>query len=459
MTAALTFFPPVIDQSLHRVPLDPWSVALFAGLTAASGYLAFRRSPWVGALVAFAVPFAFYRDIGQTTLTAEKCLILGCAVGLLASGAPLVPRSKSTQRILLAALFVLLAVALSAYNAVYLGSVVREFFKQVEYLVLLWVAATLAERVARSPLYFSYGVCAAGAIVATYALAQAVIGGAPSGMWVNGHTVPRVTGSLEGPNQLAGFLEATLPVLWVWPMIVANWQRLRIYSTTSATAALILTQSRAGILMAAVCYALLWRMRPKAARSAAVATITGAALGVTISIAWFVVWAHASWADFARLFLLDIPTTAGGVGTRAQLWPAALALFLRHPLVGVGAGNFSALLPTVGLHGIVNQAASLPLQTLAETGLVGVVALIAFAVVALRETFALRNTSPLALAAFLALVSLLAHQLVDDLFFFPKVASLCWLLLGYGTASEQEVQEQSPSERALETVPLAREAS
>ena len=459
MTAALTLLPPVIDQSIHRVPLDPWSIVLFAAMTTASAYLAFRRSPGVAALVAFAVPFAFYRDVGQTTLTLEKCIVVGCVAGLLAGGAPLVPRSKSTQRILIVALFVLVAVALSASNALYPGEVVREFFKQVEYVALLWIAATLAERVARSPVYFAYGVCAAGAIVATYALLQAIIGGAPSGMWVNGHAVPRVAASLEGPNQLAGFLEATLPVLWVWPLIVAGWQPLRTYATATGTSALNLTQSRAGIVMAALCYALLWRARPNAARSAAAATLTGATLGVGISIAWFVLWAHASWSDVARLFLLDIPTTAGGVGTRAQLWPAANALFRRHPIVGVGAGNFGALLPTVGLHGIVNQAASLPLQTLAETGLVGFAALIAFAVVALRETFALRNTSPFALAAFLALVSLLAHQLVDDLFFFPKVASLCWLLLGYGTAAGAQAQEHAQNQRTLEPAPLAREAS
>jgi O-antigen ligase len=161
----------------------------------------------------------------------------------------------------------------------------------------------------------------------------------------------------------------------------------------------------------------------------------GAALGLVISAAWFLLSAHASFTDIQRLFLFAVPGEPGGVGTRLQLWPAAIELFRLHPIFGVGAGNFELLLPTVGLHGIQTHASSLWLQTLAEQGLVGFGALLGFAYVAVRETFALRRDSALGLAAFLAISSLLVHQLVDDLFFFPKVAALCWLLLGIGTAT------------------------
>jgi hypothetical protein len=63
-------------------------------------------------------------------------------------------------------------------------------------------------------------------------------------------------------------------------------------------------------------------------------------------------------------------------------------------------------------------------------------ALIIFAAYALRETWISRTQSALALAAFLATVSLLSHQLVDDLFFYPKVAGLFWVLLGAGVAAQ-----------------------
>jgi O-antigen ligase len=441
VTAALALLPPVIDQSIHRVPLDPISAAGFIAVVCATAYLGYRKSPWIAALLAFAVPFAIYRDVGQTTLTLEKSVALGSAIGLLLSGASPWPASRGTRRLMLAAVVLLAAIALSLLNAAFPVHVAREFFKQSEYLVLFWCAATFVERIPKSSLYFAGGVAVATAIVATLAVAQALVGGAPSGMWVNGHVLPRAAGTLEGPNQLAGFLEAALPVLWIWPLIfrqpdVDGRRKVDRYITGAAAAAMILTQSRAGIAVAALAYALLWRLRATAARASAFSMGIGAATGILITIVWFTFVAHASWSDIGQLFRFDIPGEPGGVGTRTQLWPAAIALFHQHPIFGVGAGNFELLLPTVGVYGVQTHAASLPLQTLAEQGLVGIIALVVFAAVALRETFALRDVSPLALAAFLAIAGLLAHQLVDDLFFFPKAAALCWLLLGAGTARE-----------------------
>ncbi|MDQ6767515.1 MAG: O-antigen ligase family protein [Candidatus Eremiobacteraeota bacterium] len=442
MTGSLLLLPPVIDQTIQRVPLDPWSAIIFVLVIFASIYLGFRRSPWIAALLAFAVPFAAYRDIAHTTITIEKCAVFGAAFGLLLGGAPLWPRSQGAQRVLLAGGALLLAITLSSTNAAYAWPVVREFFKQAEYLVLFWCAATFIERIDRSQAYFIGGVAAAAAIVSTLAVSQAVIGGAPSGVWVNGHPLPRVAGTLEGPNQLAGFLESTLPILWVWPMLSFGWKPLRDYVTGASSAALILTQSRAGVLIAALSYAILWRLQRTTARTSLISMSIGATFGVIVSAGWFLLWAHASFADIQRLFLFAVPGEPGGVGTRIQLWPAAIELFRHHPIVGVGAGNFELLLSTVGLHGIQTHASSLWLQTLAEQGLIGFAALLVFSYVALRETFACR-TSALGLAAFLAIVSLLAHQLVDDLFFFPKVGALCWLLLGAGTALPSALSEPS----------------
>ena len=436
MTAALSVLPPVIDQTVQRVPLDTLSAIGFIGIVGAAAYLSFRSSPWIAALLAFVVPFAAYRDVAQTTLTVEKSVALGAAAGLLLAGAPLLPSSASSRRVLFAGAAIVAAIALSALNAAYPWHVAREFFKQTEYIVLLWCAATCVERIAHAERYFAAGVAAAAALVSTYAVSQAVIGGAPSGMWINGHTLPRVAGTLEGPNQLAGFIEATLPVLWMWPVLGFAWRPARDYVTGVSSAAMVLTQSRAGTIVAALMYGLLWRMRRDMGRASLAATIAGAATGIAITVVWFA-RAHASWADVEKLFLFDIPGTPGGVGTRAQLWPAAIAIFRQHPIAGAGAGNFELLLPNVGLSGIQTHAASLPLQTLAEQGLVGFAALALFAIVALRETFSRRRDCALALAAFLALGGLLAHQLVDDLFFYPKAAALCWLLLGAGTADPQ----------------------
>ena len=443
MTQALALLPPVINQSTAPVPLDPWSAAGFAAIAVASAYLAFRGSPWMLGVLAFSVPFAAYRDVAHTTLTMEKSIAFGTALGLLLGGAPPWPRSAGTRRIMIASGLVLVAIAVSSISAQYPLHVAREFFKQAEYVVLLWCAATFVERIPRSSLYFVAGVASASMIVATLAMAQAIVGGAPSGIWVNGHALPRVAGTLEGPNQLAGFTEAVLPVLWVWPLLTAAVLPARWYATFATSSALMLSQSRAGIVVAALAYAALWRLQRTAAAIAAGPLVAGALFGLLVVAGWFILVAHAGWSDLWHMFFLDIPgQQGGGVGTRAQLWPAAIRLFLQHPVTGAGAGNFELLLPTLGLPGLQTNAGSLPLQTLAEQGLIGFAALVAFCAVALRESYMRRDASPLALAACLAFAALLAHQLVDDLFFYPKAAELSFLLLGAGTAAASQASSR-----------------
>ncbi len=441
MIASLPLLPPVIDQSIQRVALDPAAAVGFLALAAAAAYLGYKKSPIGAMLLAFGVPFAAYRDVGNTTITIEKCIALGSALGLLIGGAPLWPRSRAGQRVLLAGGVIVLTIALSGFNATYSGPVAREFFKQLEYLLLFWCAATFIERSEGSPAYLVTGVVASTAIVSVLALLQGMIGGAPSGIWINGHPLQRAAGTLEGPNQLAGFLEAALPILWVWPAFASYSKPVQQYVTATSSAAMILALSRAGVVVAGASLVLLYYLRRPLARASVVPMLVGAGVGIVAIGAWAILWAHATMADLSHLAYFDIPGNPGGVGTREQLWPAALKLFLTHPLLGVGAGNYQLLLPTVGLHGVETHAGSLWLQTLAEQGVVGLLALLAFGIVALRETFVLRAQSPLALAAFLALTSLLAHQLVDDLFFFPKVASLCWLLLGAGTCTYRHGEE------------------
>jgi O-antigen ligase len=434
VTQAFATLSPVIDQTIQRVPLTPGSAVAFAGVAAACAYLAYRRSPWVVFVLALTIPFAAYRDIAQTTLTVPKAVTLGTATGLLLCGIHPWPRSIGARRILIAGAVLLAAIGLSAIAAANRWEVGREFFKQAEYLVLLWCAVASIEQIAGAARALVSGVAVATAVVASFALWQAFFGGAPSAVLVHGSALPRVAGTLEGPNQLAGYLEAALPILWVMPLLGAGLAPLRAYDVGASAASLVLSQSRAGIIMAAVAYAVFAKVNRTAARLSAAALAYGALAGLAVLAAWFV-HAHATWADLGRFLLLDVSTDAGGVGTRAQLWPAAVALFARHPLTGIGAGNFSALLPSVGVHGVATQASSLWLQTLAEQGLVGVAALVLFTVYALRETWGARTQSALALAAFLATVSLFSHQLVDDLFFYPKVAGLFWLLLGAGVAT------------------------
>ncbi|MBV8083095.1 MAG: O-antigen ligase family protein, partial [Candidatus Eremiobacteraeota bacterium] len=386
VSGSILLLPPVVDQSIHQTPLTVLSALAFAGAGAAALWLSLRRPQYAAALIAFAIPFAFYRDLFGTTITLEKVVVIGIAIGLVLRGAPLVPASPSARRILLAGLGVLAAIVISGIGATYLGPVLREALKQLEYLVMFWCAASLVIEQRDDARWLGAGIIASVLIVSLDAIAQGLLGGAPSGVWINKHSLPRVAGPLEGPNQLAGFLEIALPVLFLAPLLFERLGMLRWLAVFTAALAIPMTLSRSGVAFALIGFILVWFVDRAAARRSWLPFAAGTIAGFAIAFQWY--WgATHSFALLGDIFRLsEVPLQdPGGVGTRDELWNAALTMFGAHPILGVGAGNFEHLLANVGLPGVQTHANSLWLQTLAEQGIVGFVALLALYIVVLRE--------------------------------------------------------------------------
>jgi O-antigen ligase len=145
--------------------------------------------------------------------------------------------------------------------------------------------------------------------------------------------------------------------------------------------------------------------------------------------------AYAHSPDVLRVSF-GAPEYAGGVGNRSELYRAALRMFLRHPLAGVGAGNYELSLADYGVPGVRTHANSWYLQSLAEGGIVLFLATLGI-VAATLSTFgrALRMGSPWVLAAFAAALAMSLHQIIDYLVFYPKVGGPLWLLFGIGAAA------------------------
>ncbi|HEY0394253.1 MAG TPA: O-antigen ligase family protein [Candidatus Elarobacter sp.] len=409
-----------------HVPVDLPSALVYLACAVVVALLT-RRRPALGvAALLVLAPFDLARYVGPTTITTLKAGLIGMLAALAFSHPNLAAfRTLPVRAMLLAFGATLLAIALSALNAEHLGAVVREAFKDGEYLLLfLGAVAAFATDPDDRPFWRTLEV--AVVLVCLSALAE-YVAGAHSGLVVHGQSFPRIAGALEGPNQLAGYLDVALPVLVARALVHRDRALMAVIALAAVTD--VLTISRAGIIGAvvgvAVVLLVLRRSRRTAWRFAAVAAVV-VVLGIGLALRAGVP---------AGYFTLDQATSsADHLANRSQLWRAALALWQRSPVVGVGAGNYELDLAEVGLSGVRTHANSIYLQSLAEGGLVGLtatVALFAVTIVTLARSGVRR---PLVVGALGAAVALASHQVLDDLFFFPKVASAYWLVVGVAVA-------------------------
>jgi O-antigen ligase len=439
-----------LRQETH-VPVDVPSAVVYAACAVAV-FLLTRRRPALGvAALLVLAPFDLARYLGPTTLTTLKAGLIGM-LAALAFGRPdfAALRTFPVRAMLAAFAFVLIAIGLSATHAAHLGPVLREGLKNAEYLVL-FLGATIAFATDPDDRPFWRVLQLAVVLVCLSALAEYALG-AHNGIFLGHHQpFPRIAGALEGPNQLAGYLDVAIPVLVARALV----HRDRVLVAILALAVLtdLLTFSRAGVLGAAVGVAGVFVvLRPPSA-------VTWRFAGIVAAIACFGVLAALRAGVPAGYFSLDqAPQPGDHLANRAQLWQAALALWHRSPLLGVGAGNYELELGSVGLEAVRTHANSIYLQSLAEAGIVGLLATVTMFAVTVGTLARSGVRRPLVVGALGATIALVVHQVFDDMFFFPKVASAFWLVTGVAVAEIAarklfERRRAAPYRTGMVTVP------
>jgi len=431
---------PVVYQTIHATPLDGLSAVLYVLLFIASLVLTAYRARYGVALLILCSAFALYRDIGETTLTLSKIALLGTAAALVFRRRAWLSLLEPPARILiLFGLLLAAATALSIWHASFVHPAVRETLKAFEY-VLLFATVYAAYRLDPDEGIVRTSFCVVVAVVSVAALAQEFLG-APSGLLINHHAVPRIAGPLEGPNQLAGYLNLALPLLFAFSV---NRSRVLLAVLGIAFCAELLTFSRAGIAAALVGLAVVYFNSPRAAlRPALRALGIGSIAGVVTMAFW---GAIAQSLGIFRLWNFSDLNYAGGVGTRAQLWRAAISLWRAHPFFGIGAGNFELEIRNVGPSNVRTHANSLYLQALVELGVPGFLATLALVWRSIAAFASARASSALILGTFAGSIALAVHQLVDLLIFYPKVGGLWWLMLGLASAEMARLGNRSPEQ-------------
>jgi O-antigen ligase len=413
--------------------LDTLSIAAYAAIFFLMLFLGARR-PGLGVAGLIAVdPFSYDHIVYATTITLPKTALVGMLLGLLLRRKSLRPLfGRAARPLCFGALAIALATALSVLQAEHLAEALRETLKAFEYLATFG-AVVLAIRDDPDERCVRRAFALTAALVGILACAQ-LFTGAPSALLYAHHPIPRVAGPIEGPNQLSGYLDVTLPVVAAFALL-----RTPLYAELPAlgigVVALLLTLSRAGVVTTLGAVALTILIAPSRCKrgvSLIVAAATFVGLGA-ISLTGYVV-AH----DFGILWRFsstDESEVPGSVGTRSALWRAAITLWRMHPQLGIGAGNFELEVSKVGLKGVKTHANSLYLQSLVEGGLPLLAAQL-HTVAASVATFTRASLrEPLILGALAASTGLALHQVVDFLVFYPKVGSIWWIVLALGVAA------------------------
>lgn len=427
-------YPPVFYPPHYA--LGPKHALAFFGIALVVGWLTHRRpSLGIGALI-LCLPFAEARYFFGTSVTVPKAAFVGFLIGL-ALQRPLpslaFARRSPVALILTGFCAVLTAIVLSTAFAEHRAPVFREFAKWLEYAVFfLAVAVAFHNDPDDRPIWWT--LIGIAIFESLYAFAQLLVG-APSGVIVRHHVIARVAGSLEGPNQFAGWLNLIFPVLLARMLLHRNaWLVTAVVLSGIATA---LSLSRSGIVAAFIGAAIVIVMsRPprdvsvRLASGAAVVLIALIGAGLMVGFEW----------HFFTLAESEVPNH---LGTRAILWSSAVQLWQLSPIVGVGAGNFELDLGLVGHPDVHTHANSVYLQFLAETGIIGLGAILWLIWTSIVPFVRRYSRRALVIGVAAANIAIALHQIFDYLWFYPKVGAFWALLLGIGVvellASREDV--------------------
>jgi O-antigen ligase len=369
--------------------------------------LAARSIPWAVAVILALAPLYLLKSAALgVPFTALEAIILGAALGVFVRSLILGRPLRVWGRL---GLPLVVLVAVWAASAA-LSHDPRAGFGAVKaWLVEPLIVALMALHAPRSEASrgIMLGGLMAGAVgLSLYGIAEKIVGlGLPPDGRLN---------SVFVPANYHAMLTAPILVM-VLPFLRRPGGRLRWVLTAGAgvlVVALLLSESY-GALIGVGAAALVW-----------IATLSGRQRRVTLLVLAIVavvaIGSQAGSEKFQRLGRLGERSSAS---VRVQIWHTSVELIRQHPVLGVGPNAFEApyrqAVPKLfwpPLEWLVAQPHSLYFALLTETGVVGFAAFVWLLAVWWRTAVRpLRSLSerPWALAALLAVISILIHGFVD----------------------------------------------
>ncbi|MBN2847854.1 MAG: O-antigen ligase family protein [Coriobacteriia bacterium] len=307
-------------------------------------------------------------------------------------------------------------------------------------MTMLWVSALVVSRSLDDPRWLRVATLAfvgAATAVSVIGLAQWATPGFSIGtVFGAGGPVPRPAGFYIDPNFFATHLVlAALAALWLAGSVRRWW--VPVSAAVLMLAVVGLTLSRAAWVALAVGLAVLVVIGTRRVRIA-VAGVTAAAAAAAVVLL-------GPAAALARLAsVLDVSGNTSNT-TRLLMARSSLAMIADRPVFGTGLEAFGLAYPTYVLPGAevgVTHPHQVPLAFVAETGVVGLIALVAVVVVG---ALALRTVgrSPSGVGGALAACMLAIG--VGSLFQYFLYYEVAWLLAGLLMAAARAARRQAGS--------------
>ena len=278
----------------------------------------------------------------------------------------------------------LTAIVLSGFVAGSRSDVLKEVLKWSEvFVVIAGGVAFLKQRARlRAMVWTMIGVGTIEALLGygQWVLAAGDIGQSGSGI--------RVFGTFDQPNPYAAYLNLSLPIALAIAVLVrrasARW--LAVGAAALLIGAQVLANSRGALLALAVVGVVVAAVAIGIARGAALAALAGAVL---VAVAWVAhVLPVGLQSRILRVLRVDGVSLSGPVNDanfssveRLAHWVAGIRMFVAHPVLGVGAGNYSVAYSRYQAPGwnlALGHAHDYYINAAAETGIVGLVAFLAF---------------------------------------------------------------------------------
>ncbi len=348
-------------------------------------------------LMAFAVPWGSLdtMDVAGLHLNAADILLLPLSVGWLLSFVTLPKstpgigpcdrsRSPVPTYLVWAILLWLGTMLLSMTAAITITSSLKEIIKWLEFLVLLLLGSQYI-RTRQHIWTLVTLICLAGITQACYGYMQAAFDLGPVSFIRD--TSLRVYGTFDQPNPYAGYINIPLSIALALLLLGSNWTT-RIPAALTVVllaAAEYLTQSRGGELALAIALLFIVMVGMPRLRKMLLLLIPA---GLALIELFLAGWIPTSVLNpvLRNLGLIQIsftfPTTQDfSTAERLAHWIAGIHMFLSHPLLGVGIGNYpdaySRYFITIFINSL-GHAHNYYINIAAETGAVGLTAYLLF---------------------------------------------------------------------------------